>query len=216
MSPAPARCLPAVRSLVPAVAATFALALAAHATAQSTHSAGAHASHRQAASGDPSETAPAAPPTFVPALGGEYAFASLAEIANALRADPDTDWSEVDLPALREHLRDMSRVMLDAEVETEPTALGATFLVTSDDPAVAGSIVRMTRDHAAATMSGHGEIAPWTFGATPVEGGARVTVASEEEGVAAMIRALGFHGVLADGDHHRRHHLMIATGADPH
>ncbi len=157
-----------------------------------------------------------APPGFAPALVGEYAFATIAEVANALRADPDTDWSRVDLSALREHLRDMSRVTLDAEVAAASTPRGATFLVTSDDPAVAESIARMTADHSQALSSGHGDAPPWTFEAEPIELGARVTVTGSDEAAGEMIRGLGFHGILADGDHHRAHHVALAAGSDPH
>jgi len=132
-----------------------------------------------------------------------------------LRADPDTDWSSVDVPALREHLRDMSRVTLDANVVTEPTGGGAVFIVTSDDPDVAASIRRMTADHAA-TMGEAGNAPPWTYTATVVGGGARIEVEGRDEGDALVVRSLGFHGIMADGDHHRVHHLMLATGVSPH
>ena len=151
---------------------------------------------------------------FVPELGGEYAFATIAEIVDALLADPDTDWSRVDVAALRGHLVDMSRVTLEAEVVAEPIEGGAAFLVTSDDPEVVASVRRMTRDHAA-TM-GAGDASGFRFAASEVEGGARVEVVAGAERDAATVRALGFHGLLALGDHHRFHHLAIATGANPH
>ena len=182
-------------------------------TALGTRAASIHELHH--GGGEPTRDEPSAhgsasgPP---PELGGEYAFATLAEIVALLRADPDTDWSAVDLPALREHLRDMSRVTLDADVESEPTERGATFRVTSDAPDVIRSIRRMTTDHAR-TM---GDVAGWRLAVREIEGGVSVEAVGRDETTAAMVRALGFHGLLADGDHHRAHHWMLATGADPH
>ena len=41
-----------------------------------------------------------------PAEPGQGAFAAMQEIVAILEADPTTDWSKVDLPALRQHLAD--------------------------------------------------------------------------------------------------------------
>jgi hypothetical protein len=46
-----------------------------------------------------------------------------------------------------------------------------------------------------------------------VEGGARMTVTGPNP---AMIRGLGFFGVMALGMHHQAHHMALASGADPH
>ena len=195
-------------------AAAIAVAIAASAlVALGAQAASIHDRHHGA--GAPARSEPVAPGSAsgpLPELGGEYAFATLAEIVRLLRADPDTDWSAVNLPALREHLRDMSRVTLDADVEFEPTERGATFRVTSDVPAVIRSIRRMTTDHAR-TM---GDAAEWRLAVREIEGGASVEAIGRDETAAAMIRALGFHGLLADGDHHRMHHWMLASGTDPH
>ena len=165
---------------------------------------------------DPAAYARHHPGAFVPELGGEYAFATIAEIVAALLADPGTDWSRVDVAALRDHLVDMSRVTLRTDVRAEPIEGGAAFLVTGEDPATVASVRRVARDHAA-TMGG-AEVdgfAP-SFAASEIEGGVRVEVVTDSEAGAATVRALGFHGLLALGDHHRVHHLAIATGASPH
>ena len=74
----------------------------------------------------------------------------------------------------------------------------------------------MARAHAA-TMGGIevDGFAP-SFAASEIEGGVRVEVVADSEAGAETVRALGFHGLLALGDHHRVHHLAIATGASPH
>lgn len=70
----------------------------------------------------------------------------------------------------------------------------------------------MVSDHARTV----GDAAPWRFEPEGIDGGVEVTITGTDVATASMIRALGFHGLLADGDHHRAHHRMLATGADPH
>ena len=47
-----------------------------------------------------------------------------------LEADPKTDWSKVDIEALRRHLIDMNNVTLYADVRSEPVEGGMRFTVT--------------------------------------------------------------------------------------
>jgi hypothetical protein len=53
----------------------------------------------------------------VPMQPGQGAFAAIQEIVEILEADPETDWSKVDIGALRQHLIDMDNVALHAQVE---------------------------------------------------------------------------------------------------
>ena len=45
---------------------------------------------------------------------GQDAFGAIQEIVGILEADPNTDWSKVNISALREHLVDMNEVTLKA------------------------------------------------------------------------------------------------------
>src|SRR3954470_10919866 len=80
---------------------------------------------------------------------GQSAFAAIAEATAALEADPNTDWSRVDVEALRDHLVDMDNVTMRSNVVSQPVPGGARFEVTSSDPRVRPSIARMIRMHAA-------------------------------------------------------------------
>ena len=51
----------------------------------------------------------------IPTLIGQDAFGAIQEIVQILDADPNTDWSKVDLEALRQHLIDMNEVTLRAD-----------------------------------------------------------------------------------------------------
>lgn len=139
---------------------------------------------------------------------GQAAFAAIAEIVAILEADPATDWSAVDIEALRRHLVDMDLVTLRAEVAVEEIEEGAVFRAGSQDPEVREAIRRMTLAHAA-TMDGVGG---WRMAAEETGEGAALRVTGE----AAKIRALGFLGVLTLGMHHPAHHLALARGGMPH
>jgi len=60
------------------------------------------------------------PAASVPSEPGQAAFAAIQEIVGILEADPTTDWSKVNIEALRQHLIDMDNVTLRAEVKRRP------------------------------------------------------------------------------------------------
>ena len=64
-------------------------------------------------------------PATAPAMPGQDAFGALAEVVRLLDADPETDWSKVDLERLRQHLIDMNEVVLRSEVKQTPVPGGA-------------------------------------------------------------------------------------------
>lgn len=145
-----------------------------------------------------------------PSQAGQGAFAAIQEIVAILMADPATDWSKVDIDALRAHLADMDAVTLHARVARTPVDGGLRFEVTGDGP-VAESIRRMVLAHAE-TMNGFDG---WTLSAEPIAGGAALTVRAPAKD-AARLNGLGFFGVMTLGMHHAMHHLMIARGLNPH
>jgi hypothetical protein len=146
----------------------------------------------------------------VPTEPGQAAFAAIQEIVGILEADPKTDWSKVNIEALRQHLIDMSNVTLAARVASEPVEGGMRYRVTGDGP-VRDSIRRMVTAHAAA-MDG---VDGWHFEAASADDGAVMTVRPPSKDL-AKLRGLGFIGMLARGMHHQTHHLMIARGENPH
>lgn len=142
----------------------------------------------------------------VPTKPGQSAFAAIQEIVEILQADPRTDWSKVDIEALRQHLIDMNNVTLAARVASKPIDGGMRFVVTGNGD-VRDSIRRMTSAHAA-TMDGVGS---WNFRAQETDGGAIFEVRVPPQDL-VKLKALGFIGVMSLGMHHQEHHLMIARG----
>ena len=146
----------------------------------------------------------------VPTQPGQGAFAAIQEIVGILEADPKTDWSKVNIDALRQHLIDMNNVTLAANVKSEPVEGGMRFTVTGAG-AVRDSIRRMVAAHAA-TMNG---VDGWGFEASEIDGGATLTVHAPIKD-ADKLHGLGFIGIMTRGMHHQEHHLMIARGEHPH
>ncbi len=141
---------------------------------------------------------------------GQSAFAAIEEIVLVLVADPNTDWSKVNIPVLREHLVDMELVFTDAEVKATEVENGFQFAVTGTGKTI-GSIQRMAIAHAG-VMNGTGD---WTFSPEKTETGVVLTVTSTADDM-GKLRALGFFGIIAMGMHHQNHHWMMATGVNPH
>ena len=141
---------------------------------------------------------------------GQSAFAAIEEIVLALSADPDTDWSKVDISGLREHLVDMELVFTDAEVLTREHENGFVFTVTGTGKTT-GAIQRMAFAHSG-IMSGVGD---WSFSPEMHDAGVVLTVTTTADDM-DKLRAIGFFGIMALGMHHQDHHWMMATGANPH
>jgi hypothetical protein len=149
-----------------------------------------------------------------PTQPGQSAFAAISEIVRLLEADATTDWSRVNLEALRQHLIDMDLVTLRSNVRASDVASGLALEVTGDAQ-VAAAIQRMLTAHAAMLN----EMSEWSASAVPISGGVRLTVAARSRSDSATmrrIRALGFAGLLVQGDHHTMHHMMIARGEGAH
>ena len=145
-----------------------------------------------------------------PTLPGQDAFGAISEIVRLLDADPHTDWSQVDLERLRQHLIDMNEVVLRAEVRTSPVPGGLVMDVTGAGRTET-AIRAMVVPHAAELDQMPGLAAK----TEAIPGGVRLTVTArdaEDAKAAARVRGLGFIGLLTLGAHHQPHHLAMARG----
>lgn len=147
----------------------------------------------------------------LPSMPGQEAFGAIQEIVRILEADPRTDWSKVDLAALREHLVDMNEVTLDAAAAERPVDNGLAVAVKGSGRTL-GAIQRMITGQARELDRLHG----WMATAEPLPDGVLLTVTSANPSEVAHIRGLGFFGLLTSGSHHQRHHLAIARGEHVH
>ncbi len=147
----------------------------------------------------------------LPTEPGQGAFATIAEIGVLLEADPATDWSRVNINALREHLVDMDRVTLGSTVEMQKSGNAIQYKVMGDGR-TAEAIRAMVPAHAVELAKS----TDWTVEAEVTEDGATLTLSGASEHEVAKIAALGFYGVMATGAHHQEHHLLMAKGDGAH
>ena len=141
----------------------------------------------------------------MPTEPGQGAFAAIAEIVAMLRANPDTDWSKVNITALRNHLVDMDMLVTRARVTSSPIDGGLDMHISlaGRGGAAAGRMVPM---HAPMLARETG----WKSELKKDDGMMDWRVTSPAD--ALQIRALGFYGLMAQGAHHQPHHLALATG----
>ena len=138
---------------------------------------------------------------------GQAGFAALAEIVAILKEDPETDWSTVNIAALRRHLVDMVLLTTAAEVTITADPKGARFEI-SGTGRVLEAIQAMVPAHAPFLAAETG----WDVSTEELDDGMALIV----DGDAVRIQALGFFGMMTIGAHHQEHHLMLAKGSAPH
>lgn len=146
-----------------------------------------------------------------PTMTGQDAFAAIQEIVTILEADPTTDWSQVNLAALREHLIDMNEVMLNAAI-TERGIEGGLETTITGTGRTAEAIARLVPAHAQELNQMDGMQAT----VTSISNGVRLTMISISGEQVEKIRNLGLLGLLVKGAHHQHHHLALAKGVEVH
>jgi hypothetical protein len=151
--------------------------------------------------------------TSTPTMPGQDAFGAIQEIVRILEADPKTDWSKVNLEALRQHLIDMIEVTLNSEAVTKPIDGGIEATVTGTGRTVE-AIQRMVRAQAHQVDQTH--LNGWSAKTEPLPNGVVLTVTSSDPQQVQHIRGLGFIGFMASGSHHQAHHLAMAKGEFVH
>jgi hypothetical protein len=147
----------------------------------------------------------------VPTMPGQAAFGAIQEIVRLLEAGPNTDWSKVDLEALRQHLIDMNEVTLKANALPKPIDGGLEIAVTGEGRTIA-AIQRMVPAHAQELNRMNG----WSAKTELLPDGVLLTVTASDPKEIQHIRGLGFIGLLVSGSHHQPHHLGMAKGEFPH
>ena len=147
---------------------------------------------------------------IVPTHPGQEAFGTIQEIVRILEADPNTDWSKVNIAALREHLIDMDEVTMRARASERELISGIEITITGEGRTLA-SIKRMVpaHTHELAALG-------WNARAEDLPNGVKLVVTSSDVRQVVKLKALGFMGIMAQGAHHQPHHLMMAKGEFAH
>jgi hypothetical protein len=143
-------------------------------------------------------------------MPGQEVFGTIQEVVRILEADPATDWSKVNIAALREHLIDMDDVTMRAVAHQRPLDNGVEITVTGEGRTI-DAIKRMVPAHthelAALGWQARTELLP---------NGVKLVVTTADPRQAVKLKALGFIGIMVQGGHHQPHHLMMAKGEFTH
>jgi hypothetical protein len=148
-----------------------------------------------------------APAAGQPTLPGQDAFGAIQEIVAILDADPNTDWSKVNIAALREHLIDMNEVTLHAAAVQTRLADGVDIAVTGNGRTLE-AIQRMVTAQGRQLNGMNG----WSARTVALPNGVRLIVTTSDPRQVVKVQALGFMGLVAQGSHHQPHHLMMGKG----
>ncbi len=143
-------------------------------------------------------------------MPGNDVFGTIQEVVKKLEANPNTDWSKVNLEALRQHLLDMKAFTEEVNIiSKKPIDNGVEVQVQPQSERAGEALKRLFSMHPAMlkmekdwdmTAKQNGQL--WT-----------ITCTTNEKSEVEKIRALGYIGLLAEGAHHQMHHWMIATGS---
>ena len=146
-----------------------------------------------------------------PTMPGQDAFGAIQEIVQILDADPNTDWSKVDLEALRQHLIDMNEVTLKSDAAPRQIDGGLEIAVTGSGRTLAA--IRRMIPAWVQMANGHNG---WSAKAAELPTGELLTVTAIDPKEVQHIRGLGFIGLLVSGSWHQPHHLAMARGEFDH
>jgi hypothetical protein len=148
--------------------------------------------------------------TGQPTLPGQDAFGAIQEVVQIIEADSGTDWSKVNIDALREHLIDMNEVTLHAVAAERNLDNGIEIAVTGEGRTLE-AIKHMVPAHVSELVK-----LGWNAKTEGLPNGVKLTVITNDPKEAIKLHALGFMGIMAQGGHHQPHHLMMAKGEHLH
>ncbi len=171
-----------------------------------------HSKHMMSMSHSDTQISTPSPDPILKEAGNDV-FGTIQEAIKQLDANPKTDWSKVDLEALRQHLIDMKNFTLDVDVLSQKnTEKGTKIIIKASTEAAKASLSRAMLAHPAMLKSETG----WTMTVTAKDDKYTLNISTEKPDEVARLRALGYIGVMALGNHHQIHHWMMASGNNPH
>lgn len=142
-------------------------------------------------------------------MPGNEIFGTIQEVISKLEAAPSTDWSKVDLEALRQHLLDMKAFTEEVSVISKKNIEdGVEIKVKPDTKRAAEALKRVFHMHPAMLKKEKG----WDMKTEEENDEWDIIITTNKASEVEKVRALGYIGMLAEGAHHQLHHWMIATG----
>ena len=150
--------------------------------------------------------------TAILSEAGTDPFALIQEVIALLEANPDTDWSVINIEALRSHLVEMQDMTLNVNVEQQPINLGFMAVITPTTDRALESMIQVLSAHPSQMKVETG----WDMTVTNNNGAFTISVTTDQLLDVDKIRGLGYIGIMAYGNHHQPHHWAMASGENPH
>jgi len=144
---------------------------------------------------------------------GNYEFWTIQEAIQELDADPKTDWTKVNVEALRQHLVDMHNFTINVDVLSQKAIEKGMEAVVR--PTTKGSEASLDRVFAAHPAQLKRE-AGWDMQVKKKGDLFTLRVTTNNPAEVNRIRGLGYIGVMALGEHHQIHHWGLVKGENPH
>ncbi len=172
-----------------------------------------HNAHMQSQNMD-AKTAPRAMPDTSPLTeAGNDVFGTIQEVITLLDANPNTNWEKVDLEALRQHLIDMNHFTMNVDVLAQRNIQNGTeILIQATNKAADAALKRAMSAHPSMLESETG----WKMTASYQGTKTLLRIETGQANETARLRALGYIGIMALGNHHQVHHWLMASGQNPH
>ena len=140
---------------------------------------------------------------------GTDPFAVIQEAIALLEANPDTDWSTVNIEALRLHLIEMQDMTLNVTVEQQPISLGFMAVITPTTNRALQSMTQVLSAHPSQMKEETG----WDMVVTNNNGIFTIAVTTDQLQDVDKIRGLGYIGIMAYGNHHQQHQYILCNHA---
>ncbi len=144
---------------------------------------------------------------------GNDIFATIQEVIVKLNSNPDTDWSKVDIEALRQHLLDMNDMAVNVEIlNRKPIKNGLQLTIQGTTARAEKTLVHVFKVHPMFLKRETGwDMQTQRYGKQFI-----VTTTTEKPEEVQKIIALSYIGLMAYGRHHQIHHWGMSTGQSPH
>ncbi len=144
---------------------------------------------------------------------GTDIFATIQEVIQKLSADPNTDWSKVNLEVFRQHLRDMFEFSYNVDVLSQQAIdYGVKIRVKPVTVRAEKALDKVLNAHPRMLKMETG----WDMQSSKGNGEYQIIVTTAQATEVNKIRGLGYIGLLAIGNHHQEHHWAMAKGQNPH
>ena len=144
---------------------------------------------------------------------GNDAFGTIQEVIRKLESNPNTDWSKVNIEALRAHLADMEDMTLNVEILSQTNILnGVKTIIKATTARAYKALKRVFKAHPNQLKKETG----WNMTIVEKNKDFIIKATTSNKNEINKIRGLGYIGLMAYGAHHQPHHWMIANGKNPH